>query len=90
MLLTHRNPEARAQVKQPEPVKTYSISGCTNKHRYPDLVSAHAAGDHMAKLMNSPEVYLYLCPCCGGYHLTKMKLAPDGKPNRWVYFFGKE
>ncbi len=66
------------------------LVGCTGKRRYPDLLAAHAAGLHMSDLTNNTEVYLYLCEHCHGYHLTKAQLAPDGKLNRWVHFFGKE
>ena len=72
---------------EPTPSK---IIGCSGKRRYPDLISAHAAADHMCSLIGSPEVYLYLCKHCKGYHLTKAPVSPDGELNRWAYFFGKD
>lgn len=70
--------------------KEVPVTGCTGKHRYPDLVSAHAAAHHMCILKGDSEVYLYKCEGCGGYHLTKSPVSPDGKLNRWAYFFGKD
>lgn len=67
-----------------------SVVGCEGKRRYPDLISAHAAAHHMSTLKGDAEVYLYLCEGCGGYHLTKAPVSPDGKLNRWAYFFGKD
>ena len=67
-----------------------SIVGCTGKHRYPDLTSAHAAAHYMCILQGNSEAYMYLCTHCGGYHLTKAPISPDGELNRWAYFFGKE
>ncbi len=66
------------------------VIGCSGKRRYPDLISAHAAADHMCSLIGSSEVYLYLCKHCKGYHLTKAPVSPEGELNRWAYFFGKD
>lgn len=66
------------------------VVGCTGKRRYSDLIAAHAAAHHMSILKGNSEIYLYLCDHCGGYHLTKAKVSPDGKLNRWAYFFGKD
>ena len=64
--------------------------GCSGKRRYPDLITAHAGAHHMCVLINSAEVYIYLCERCGGYHLTKAPVSPEGETNRWAYYFGKD
>ncbi len=74
----------------PEKEEPVSVVGCTGKHRYSDIIAAHAAAHHMCSLLNTSEVYLYHCDNCGGYHLTKAKVSPDGKLNRWAYYFGKD
>ena len=96
-----RKPRKRIYYQTPDEYSAYDVLpleneveapvvGCTGKRRYPDLLLAHAAAHHMSVLIGSSEVYLYLCEHCNGYHLTKAPISPDGKLNRWVYFFGKD
>jgi hypothetical protein len=81
----YRHPTKRKN----KPVNLADEGGCKGKRRFPNIEAAHAAGDFMARLQNNPDVYMYKCECCGGYHLTKMQFAPDLSANRWVYNFGE-
>ena len=90
-----KRPRKKAQYQSPswgerDAPEVAAVTGCTGKRRFPDLIAAHAAAHHMAILRGDSEVYLYLCEHCSGYHLTKAKVSPDGKLNRWAYFFGKD
>jgi hypothetical protein len=50
---------------------------CFRKHRYPDELTARAAGhSYMTQYATSP-LYVYKCPECAGYHVTRAKHAPE-------------
>lgn len=44
---------------------------CAGKARYPDELTARAAGQHYQQRMRTKPLYIYRCPHCGGHHLTR-------------------
>jgi len=46
--------------------------GCTSKVRYPDAITARAAGQYYGD-SNQVTLYVYQCQFCKGWHLTKKK-----------------
>ncbi len=44
---------------------------CSEKNRYPDVLTACAAGAHYIETDNLKALWWYKCPHCGGYHLTR-------------------
>jgi hypothetical protein len=45
---------------------------CRNKHRHPDEIIARAAAmDAITRYGNVQVLYVYLCPECRGWHLSK-------------------
>ena len=57
-------------------------TGCTNKIRYPDAITARAAGQYYGDCFNH-ALYLYQCPYCKGWHLTKKKPNGERGKNPW-------
>jgi hypothetical protein len=54
------------------PVKK-TVLNCRNKNRYPDECTARAAGMRSIEIhKNAKRLYVYPCPECRGYHLTKV------------------
>lgn len=43
---------------------------CASKTRYPDELTARAAGQHYRERMTTKNLYVYKCPHCAGHHLT--------------------
>ena len=52
---------------------------CTTKNRYPDIMTAVAAGMHQHESFGA-KLYTYRCRVCDGWHLTKSKHGRDGNP----------
>lgn len=49
---------------------------CASKSRYPDELTARAAGQHYRGRQYAPSpLYVYKCPHCAGYHLTRAQHA---------------
>lgn len=45
---------------------------CTGKHRWPDELSARAAALHAIETYrNASALWVYHCPHCRGWHLTR-------------------
>ena len=44
---------------------------CQSKLRYPDEITARAAGLHYREHYATIALYVYRCPHCAGYHLTR-------------------
>lgn len=44
---------------------------CVAKNRYPDELTARAAGQHYREHYASELLYIYRCPHCAGFHLTR-------------------
>jgi hypothetical protein len=49
---------------------------CASKSRYPDELTARAAGQHYREHNETKPLFVYRCPNCRGYHLTKAEHAP--------------
>ncbi len=48
------------------------VESCKKKHRHPDEITARAAAmDSIQKHHNVDVLYVYNCPVCSGWHLTK-------------------
>jgi hypothetical protein len=48
------------------------VLACKQKHRYSDEITARAAAmDSIQKYKNVEKLYVYNCPVCSGWHLTK-------------------
>jgi hypothetical protein len=48
------------------------VESCKKKHRHPDEITARAAAmDSIQKYHNVKTLYVYNCPVCSGWHLTK-------------------
>lgn len=70
-------PKTRAS---PPQVETKSARVCASKHRHPDEITARAAAAmHIEQIANVDTLYVYRCPECNGWHLTK---HPNGVPVR--------
>lgn len=48
--------------------------GCLSKIRYPDQMTARAAGMYYGP-RNNVTLYVYQCKFCGGWHLTKKRVS---------------
>lgn len=50
---------------------------CAGKTRYPDELTARAAGQHYQgrDRMATKKLYVYKCPHCAGHHLTRAQHA---------------
>lgn len=47
---------------------------CTGKHRWPDEFTARAGAAHAIKAFGKVSaLYVYRCPHCRGWHLTRTK-----------------
>lgn len=47
---------------------------CSNKRRHPDELTARACAMHaITKYKNTNELWVYRCPTCLGWHLTRCK-----------------
>ena len=46
---------------------------CARKRRYATAVEAKKAAAHGAHKQDAPQLYVYACPYCGGWHLTHRK-----------------
>lgn len=47
---------------------------CAGKNRYPDEYAARAVGMYAINTYkNPPRLYVYQCPHCSGWHLTKSR-----------------
>ncbi|MGN0070222.1 MAG: hypothetical protein ACI361_00100 [Atopobiaceae bacterium] len=46
---------------------------CARKRRYATAVEAKKAAAHGAHKKDAPQLYVYACPYCGGWHLTHRK-----------------
>jgi hypothetical protein len=46
---------------------------CIAKNRYPDELTARAAGQHYRERYASESLYVYRCPQCAGFHLTRTR-----------------
>lgn len=44
---------------------------CLSKNRYPDKLTACAAGAHFIETMQVDGLWYYRCPICRGWHLTR-------------------
>src|SRR5579863_3910362 len=44
---------------------------CAGKNRYPDVLTASAAGAHYIEIDQLKALWWYRCPVCKGIHLTK-------------------
>ncbi|MEC5161703.1 MULTISPECIES: hypothetical protein [unclassified Janthinobacterium] len=44
---------------------------CAGKHRHPDELTARAAAQRVLSRGNLGALYVYICPVCGGWHLTR-------------------
>lgn len=53
---------------------------CARKHRHPDEATARAAAAFSIEHhQNSDELYVYRCPACHGWHLTRFKVGAPVK-----------
>ena len=43
---------------------------CGRKRRYETRVEAAKAAERSARRKDSPKIFVYECPYCGGWHLT--------------------
>jgi hypothetical protein len=64
----------------PEPKGAKAI--CFRKRRYPDELTACAFAIHCEECSDGADIYVYRCPVCSGYHLTRFRHSPDGEENR--------
>lgn len=53
------------------PVKNKSKLACMGKKRYPDEMTARATGEICLQMKELAGLYVYKCPHCRGYHLTR-------------------
>ncbi|MDI3304673.1 MAG: hypothetical protein QJR04_25325 [Burkholderia multivorans] len=44
---------------------------CEDKNRYPDEFTARAAGIHYIERGDVAALWVYRCPICRGFHLTR-------------------
>lgn len=44
---------------------------CIDKNRYPDEFTARAAGIHYIDRGDAAALWVYRCPICRGFHLTR-------------------
>lgn len=56
---------------------------CVDKNRYPDLMTAKAAGMHYVDRGQIAALWTYPCKICGGYHLTS---HDRGRKHNVFYF----
>lgn len=54
--------------------------GCLSKIRYPDQMTARAAGMFYSS-RNHLNLYVYKCQYCGGWHLTKKRVSYKARAN---------
>lgn len=61
------------------------IRGCTSKVRYPDQITARAAGIYLSE-MHHHALYLYPCKYCKGWHLTRHenRISAKADADRWI------
>lgn len=43
---------------------------CGRKRRYETRVEAAKAAERSSRRKDSPKIFVYECPYCGGWHLT--------------------
>ncbi|MDN7537021.1 hypothetical protein [Burkholderia cenocepacia] len=55
---------------------------CAHKNRYPDELTARAAGAHYVTLGQVSALWVYRCPICNGFHLTSQQ---QGKRQNAMY-----
>lgn len=54
------------------PPPKLTVRNCAAKHRYPDELSARAAGMYAIEThRNTDALDAYQCPICHGWHLTR-------------------
>lgn len=53
------------------PCKNKGRLNCLTKHRYPDQLTAQAAGISHSERHPELVLHVYCCPHCHGYHLTR-------------------
>lgn len=56
---------------------------CREKNRYPDEITARAAGSHYIDTDQIPDLWVYFCEHCRGWHLTSKRHNP-----RWHVLYG--
>jgi hypothetical protein len=60
--------------KQQKAKESYNkqVIACKQKNRYSDEITARAAAmDSIQKYQNVEKLYVYNCPICSGWHLTR-------------------
>jgi hypothetical protein len=50
---------------------------CADKNRYPDELTARAAGQYYLTHFATSKLFVYKCPECAGFHLTRARHAPE-------------
>lgn len=71
------------------PDKDKALIACQTKRRYPDEVTALASGAYASTQTGDVDLYVYRCPLCLGWHLTRKRDKMEGGVNRWIFNFGQ-
>ena len=50
--------------------KSQEYRACGRKKRYDTRVDARKAAERSSRRKDTPKIFVYECPYCGGWHLT--------------------